>query len=289
MRVLITGSTGQLGRALLRQAPVEHDITAVGHKDVDITSREEVEKAVAVAAPQVIVNAAAYTAVDRAETEREQAFAANARGPQILARVAAASGARLIHISTDFVFDGRAGTPYSADAVTNPLGIYGMSKCEGEQAVLQTTGCASVVLRTAWVYSAHGHNFVRTMLRLMKEKGQVRVVADQVGSPTSADSVARALWAIASRPRIAGVHHWTDAGIASWYDFAVAIAEEAVVRGLLAGAVSVEPIATADFPTPARRPAYSVLDKAATIGALGFGPQHWRNELRTVLEELQLG
>jgi len=222
--------------------------------------------------------------VDRAETEVDAARRVNGLGPRHLAQAAAACGARLVHISTDFVFDGRASVPYPPDAPTAPLGVYGRSKLEGEQAVLELLPAASVVVRTAWVYAAHGANFMRTMLRVMAEKGQVRVVADQIGTPTAADSLAGVLWALAQRPEVRGLQHFTDAGVASWYDFAVAIAEEATLRGLLAPGVRVSAIATADYPTPARRPAYSVLDKRALLSALALEPDHWRVSLRRVLD-----
>jgi dTDP-4-dehydrorhamnose reductase len=245
-----------------------------------------VQRAIAAHGPAVIINAAAYTAVDRAETEIDAARRVNALGPRHLARAAAAAGARLVHISTDFVFDGRAGVPYAPDAPTSPLGVYGLTKLEGEQAVLELLPTNSVVVRTAWVYAAHGANFMRTMLRVMGDKGLVRVVADQVGTPTAADSLAGVLWALAQRPDVGGVQHFTDAGVASWYDFAVAIAEEAAMLGLLPPGVQVLAIGTADYPTPARRPAYSVLDKRSLLAALGPEHRHWRVSLRRVLGTL---
>jgi dTDP-4-dehydrorhamnose reductase len=287
MKVLITGAQGQVGRCLLASAPA--GVTAVGltRADLDVGDPDAVYQAVQQHQPAVIINAAAYTAVDRAESEVEAARRVNGLGPRHLARAAAASGARLLHISTDFVFDGRSGVPYAPDAPTAPLGVYGLTKLEGEQAVRELLPEASVVLRTAWVYAAHGANFLRTMLRVMGEKGQVRVVADQVGSPTSADSLAGVLWGLAQHPEVSGVHHFTDAGVASWYDFAVAIAEEATALGRLPAGVRVAAIATADYPTPARRPAYSVLDKRSLLAALPLDHQHWRVSLRRVLQRLQ--
>jgi len=176
-------------------------------------------------APDVIVNAAAYTAVDRAESEPELARRVNSDGPRYLALAAREVGARLVHLSTDFVFDGASSIPYPPEAPTNPLNVYGVTKRAGEQAVLEVLPGRSVVLRTSWLYAAEGSNFVRTMLRLMCANGAVRVVADQVGTPTAARSVAQAIWKITERPSVTGIHHWSDAGVASWYDFAVAIAE----------------------------------------------------------------
>jgi dTDP-4-dehydrorhamnose reductase len=254
---------------------------------LDIGDAAQVAGFVADFKPQLIINAAAYTAVDKAETEQTLANTVNAEGPANLARAAAKQGAiRVLHISTDFVFDGCGSSPYRTTAATAPLGVYGTTKLAGEQAVLNILGTQAVVVRTAWVYAAQGQNFVRTMLRLMNERGAVRVVADQVGTPTSAASLASVLWMFVSRPDLSGVFHWTDAGVASWYDFAVAIAEEATAKGLLQREVQLTPIATTDYPTPAKRPAYSVLDKQTTIAAFGIPPVHWRTKLREVLEEL---
>jgi dTDP-4-dehydrorhamnose reductase len=202
-----------------------------------------------------------------------------------MAEAARTAGARFVHFSTDFVFNGKSNIPYGRDAAPDPLSVYGRTKLEGERRVAATAANA-LIIRTAWVYAADGANFVNTMLRVMRERGRVRVVADQLGSPTHASSLARATWAlVAARAR--GIHHFTDAGIASWYDFAVAIAEEGGAAGLLDRAPNVEPIPAADYPTPARRPAYGVLDKQATWEAIGYIPAHWRTELRTMLKELK--
>jgi dTDP-4-dehydrorhamnose reductase len=286
LKVLITGAQGQVGRCLLASVPA--GVTAVGltRADLDVGDADAVRRLVEAHAPAVIINAAAYTAVDRAETEVDVARRVNGQGPRHLARAAQAGGARLLHISTDFVFDGRAGSPYAPDAPTAPLGTYGLTKLEGEQAVSELVADRSVVLRTAWVYAAHGANFLRTMLRIMAEKGQVRVVADQIGTPTAADSLAAILWGLSQRPDITGVHHFTDAGVASWYDFAVAIAEEGARVGLLPAGVRVSAIGTADYPTPARRPGYSVLDKRSLLAALAPEHHHWRVSLRRVLGTL---
>jgi dTDP-4-dehydrorhamnose reductase len=287
VKVLITGAQGQVGRCLLASAPA--GVTAVGltRAQLDVGDAEAVKRTVEQQRPSVIINAAAYTAVDRAETEVDAARRVNGQGPQHLARAAGAHGARLLHISTDFVFDGRASQPYAPDAPTAPLGVYGLTKLEGEQAVRELLPQASVVLRTAWVYAAQGANFLLTMLRVMAEKHQVRVVADQIGTPTAADSLAQVLWGLAQRPQICGVHHFTDAGVASWYDFAMAICEEATLLGLLPSGIGVAAITTADYPTAARRPAYSVLDKRTLLAALPLDHQHWRVSLRRVLRSLQ--
>jgi dTDP-4-dehydrorhamnose reductase len=285
-RVLLTGASGQVGVACARAVPPGVELLALGHGELDIADAAAVAACVARFAPDLIINAAAFTAVDKAESQAEAARRGNALGPECLAAaLAQRPGARMIHLSTDFVFDGRASSPYPVDAAPAPLGEYGASKLAGERAVANRLGARAVVLRTAWVYSATGGNFLRTMLRLMA-MGPVRVVADQVGTPTSAASLAEVIWRFAAG-KAGGIFHWTDAGVASWYDFAVAIAEEALAAGLLPGPVGVTPIATADYPTPARRPSYSVLDKSATLSALGITPVHWRARLRDVIGELR--
>jgi dTDP-4-dehydrorhamnose reductase len=285
MKALVTGAGGQLARAWIAAAPAGWNVTAPTRAELDIADGEAVEAAVAAAAPDLVLSAAAYTAVDRAESESEQAFAVNRDGAGHLAHAARRAGARLIHISTDFVFDGRAGSPYRPGDATGPTGVYGASKLAGEAAVAEAAPDALIV-RTAWVYGPGGVNFVATMLRLMSSRPEVRVVADQVGTPTSTLSLAAALWAFADTDAT-GLWHYTDAGAASWYDFAVAIAEEAVAAGLLASAPPVIPITTADYPTPAARPAYSVLDKSASFALLGRPAPHWRVALRAVLQEMK--
>ena len=285
MKVLITGGRGQVGRAVIDAAPAEAQLITLAHADLDIGDAGAVDRHVRAAKPDVIVNAAAYTAVDRAESEPDLARRANTEGPANLASAAAAVRARLVHLSTDFVFDGLASKPYRPDDPTNPLSVYGSTKLDGEIAVREALPDA-VVLRTAWVYDARGRNFLLTMLRLMRERGTVRVVADQFGTPTAAHSIAEAIWRIIARPAVIGTHHWTDSGVASWYDFAVAIAEEATSAGKGSATTSVIPISTADYPTPAKRPRFSVLDKTATCAALELTPRHWRENLRQVIGEI---
>jgi dTDP-4-dehydrorhamnose reductase len=283
---LVTGAGGQLGRALVANPPPGWRVTALERGACDITDPAAVTAQLAASGAALLINAAAYTAVDRAEEDVEQAMAANARAPGVLAGACAALNVRLLHVSTDFVFDGCSSTPYTVDAATGPLGVYGRSKLAGEEAVREA--CAdSVIMRTGWVYSHTGHNFLLTMLRLHRERDELAVVADQVGTPTAASSLAGALWATAGRPDLSGTFHWSDAGVCSWYDFAVAIGEEAVALGLIERAATVRPIATADYPTAARRPAYSVLDKSASWDALGLPPQHWRAALRDTLQILR--
>jgi dTDP-4-dehydrorhamnose reductase len=290
MRVLITGASGQLGSALVHSAPPRTDLRALSRAELNIDDAAAVRAAVADFQPQLIINAAAYTAVDKAEAEPELAEAINAQGPRHLAEAAGTlPGCRLLHISTDYVFNGRASEPYQPSDSTDPLSVYGRTKLTGEHAVLGVLAERAVVLRTAWVYAAQGKNFLLTMLRLMRERGVVRVVADQNGTPTAAASIARALWRIAELPGVHGVLHWTDAGVASWYQFACAIAEDALAAGLLSQAVTVTPITTAEYPTAAHRPANSVLDCRASIEALDIEPPHWRQSLGTTLGQLSRG
>lgn len=282
MKVLLTGANGQVGRALQATAPAGAVVIATDIGELDICDGAAVAALVAREQPDIIFNAAAFTAVDRAETEEALAQRLNADAVAHLADAARDCGALLAHISTDFVFDGRSGSPYPPAAAPNPLSAYGRTKLAGERAA----GEDALILRTAWVYSVDGGNFVKTMLRLMAERDELRVVADQIGTPTLATGIATTLWALAGARRT-GIFHHTDSGAASWYDFAVAIHEEALAQGLLSRPIRIVPIATEDYPTPARRPAYSVLDKRATIAAIGAPAPHWRNNLRVMLKELK--
>jgi len=287
LKVLVTGASGQVGRALQDTVPSGVEMRALTHAHLDISDAAAVRRTLADFSPAVVINAAAYTAVDRAESEPAAAAAINAAGPRHLAEgVLGITSARLLHISTDYVFDGRGTTPRRTEDSTAPLSVYGRSKLAGERAVLELLGNRAVVLRTAWVYAAAGSNFVLTMLRLMRERGAVRVVSDQRGSPTAAASVARALWRIAALPEVHGVLHWTDAGTASWYEFACAIAADAQAEGLLAHAPEVTPITTAEYPTPAPRPRNSTLELTASAAQLGLQPVPWRDNLRTTLRAL---
>lgn len=287
-KVLVTGANGQVGRSLVSTAPADVTLLTALHKELDVADGEAVRAYIRAHTPEVIINAAAHTAVDRAESDPELARRVNSDGPNHIAVAARDYGARLIHLSTDFVFDGAASSPYRPDAATNPLSVYGRTKLAGDKAVLEALPAEAVIVRTAWVYAAEGNNFVRTMLRIMNANGSVRVIADQVGTPTAARGLAETLWSIVAKPEIHGVHHWTDAGVASWYDFAVAIAEEGAQLGLVPDNVTVTPIATVDYPTPARRPPYSVLDKTS-LTSMGFTPVHWRKRLRGVLQEIKHG
>lgn len=280
MKVLITGANGQLGRELQRCAPDSMHLLPCDCPELDIAEPVSEEHVLRME-PQIIINAAAYTAVDRAETERDAAYAVNARGAEHMARAARRLDCPLVHISTDFVFDGGQGRPYRPDSKPNPLNVYGASKLAGEQAVHAIKPDA-LVLRTAWLYAGSGQNFVLTMLRLLREREVVQVVDDQIGTPTAAASLARAIWRSIERG-LTGVHHWTDAGVASWYDFAVAIQQTALPLGLLPRTAAVLPVPGSAYPTPARRPAFSVLDKTATWRELALIAPHWRATLGETL------
>ena len=281
MKALILGAGGQVGRALEALAPDDASITALDRSGLDLIDTDAIASSIRNLAPDLVINAAGYTAVDKAESERDLAYSINRDAPGAIARAAAEIGARFVHISTDFVFDGTAHMPYAPDAATNPLSIYGMSKLAGETAVAEVGGNA-LTIRTAWVYAAGGANFVETMLRLMATRPEVNVVADQIGTPTHADSLARAIWALAVTDH-KGIAHFTDAGVASWYDFAVAIHDLAMAAGLLDSPVIINPIPASAYPTPAARPAYSVLDKVQTWDRLGYTSDHWRHELATMI------
>ena len=286
MRVLVAGSTGQLGMDLvnlLRRQGV--DVAAPDMLQLDLLRPETVRDAVRDARPHWVINCAAYTQVDRAEQDRETAFAINCDGARVLAEAAAAAQAWMLQVSTDFVFSGHSSVPYTEEDETGPLGVYGQSKRDGELAVQQA--CASsIIVRTAWLYGVHGNNFVKTMLRLAAERDELRVVSDQTGTPTWTQDLAQALWALMQQPQ-AGVFHFSDEGQASWHEFASAIVDEARALGFPVKAQRVVPITTAEYPTPAQRPAYSVLSKAKIERLLAAPIPHWRDSLRAMLKELQ--
>ncbi|KAF1081097.1 MAG: dTDP-4-dehydrorhamnose reductase [Candidatus Rifleibacterium amylolyticum] len=284
-KILIVGMGGQLGFELKRSCPGNCSLIAPTEAELDITDRAAVTGHIVAERPIAIINCAAYTAVDKAESEADRAFAVNQNGPQYLAEAAKAVDALFVHISTDFVFSGNQGRPYRPGDQPEPLNVYGKSKLAGEKAVL-ASGARALIIRTAWLYSSHGNNFIKTMLRLMSERDSLGVVADQTGTPTWAAALAELIWRLVDK-NTTGIFHWSDAGTASWYDFAVAIYEEATALGLLKQPVQIRPIATADYPTPATRPAFSVLDKSTAYAASGLQPVHWRANLRKMLSELR--
>lgn len=280
MKVLITGANGQLGKALLRQVPGEWQVDAVGRAELDLGDTNAVSAKVRAGGYDLVLNAAAYTAVDKAESEEDTALAVNAGAVGAMAQGLRETGGKLVHVSTDFVFDGRSSRAYRPEDTQAPLSAYGRTKAAGELAA----GEDAIIVRTAWVYAAGGGNFVRTMLRLMRERDELRVVADQIGAPTYAPGLAATLLGLVAR-QASGIYHHSDAGVASWYDFAVAIYEEGRALGLLERDVTIVPIPSSAYPTPAARPAFSLLDSSATREILGDRPPHWRENLRIMLEE----
>jgi dTDP-4-dehydrorhamnose reductase len=286
MRVLIVGATGQLGRALVQTVPNNvQSLTALSSSQLDITNSAQVQWQIDQLRPNVILNAAAYTAVDQAQRDSVRAFSVNRDGAQVLAEAARKYGARLLHVSTDFVFDGTLGRAYRPEDEPAPLSVYGKSKLQGEKAILLAHAENSLIIRTAWVYSAYGHNFVNTVLRLQRERDVLHIVSDQLGTPTWSSSLARCLWVFANRNET-GVLHYTDAGVASWYDLAIAVSEEALALGIISQMKPVLPIESKNFPLPAPRPACAVLNKFTTWSITGV-PAHWRANLREMLKQLK--
>ncbi|WP_339367094.1 dTDP-4-dehydrorhamnose reductase [Cellvibrio sp. OA-2007] len=290
MRVLITGANGQLGYALQKTAAAFSaktdfalQLIALTRAEFDLAQPETLTALLNQYKPDAIINAAAYTAVDKAETDQLQANTINALAVAVIARWCEANQVPLIQVSTDFVFDGKKSSPYLPEDQTNPLGIYGQTKCAGEQAALENCSTGYVV-RTGWVYCEQGNNFVKAMLRLGAERDVLGVVADQIGTPTYAVNLAQMIWQLLEQRPKQKLFHFSDAGVASWYDFAVAIFAEAKRVGLIEKMPQVNPIATSDYPTPAQRPAYSVLDKRQTWGLLGIAPCYWRDALSNMLD-----
>ena len=283
------GGNGQVGRELRRSLlPLGELVVATRDGgDADAAADFDAPASLAVlieqTAPEVVVNAAAYTAVDKAETDAAAAFRINAEAPAAIAQACVDTGALLVHYSTDYVFDGNATRPYREDDATAPLGVYGASKLAGEQAI-RASGARHAILRTAWVYAAHGKNFLLTMLWLANERDELRVVADQIGAPTPAAWIADATAEIIRRGVMAsGTWHLVADGETSWHGFAEAIVDEAHALGLIARKPRVVAIPTADYPTPARRPAYSVLDTTRLQRDFGVAPPDWRDGLRRTL------
>lgn len=283
-RILITGGSGQVGHCLKAQLEGCAELSVPDSSALNIADRRSVRQAVETFRPDYIINAAAYTAVDKAESDAERAFAVNRDGARHLAEAAEAAGAAMLHISTDYVFDGAGGAPYDEAAPTVPQNIYGASKLVGEQAVLAACRRA-VVMRTSWVFGAHGQNFVKTMLRLGRERDSLGIVANQYGAPTAAADIAAVLITIVRRhtpeqlAERAGIYHYCGSPYASWFEFAETIFAEAAAQGVLAKIPAVKPIATVDYPTPAKRPADSRLDCGKIRTVFGIGPCDWHSAL----------
>ena len=285
MKILLAGGSGQLAQELQPILLSSGEVIAVDRTRLDLSQPESIRQAMAEIQPDLVVNAAAYTAVDKAENEPELAHAVNGIAPGIFAEECEKRGASLIHFSTDYVFDGSRGSAYLETDITNPLGTYGKSKLAGEEAIRNAVN-RHIIIRTAWVYGNGGKgNFVKTMLRLGKEREEIRVVADQIGSPTWTGDLAAAVSQIIPqiKPEIFGTYQYTNSGVCSWYDFAIAIFEEAEKLGFTLKVQRVIPITTAEYPTPAKRPAFSVLSTVKISAILGTYPPHWRQGLRQML------
>ncbi|XGV97024.1 MAG: dTDP-4-dehydrorhamnose reductase [Leptolyngbya sp. BL-A-14] len=288
-RILLTGITGQVGQELQQTLAPLGEVVSVGRDRVDFSQPDAVQAVMETVKPTIVINSAAYTAVDKAESEPDLAKRVNAVSPGVLAKAAKSIDAGLIHISTDYVFDGTHSSPYLETNATNPLGIYGLTKLAGEEAVRDACD-RHFIIRTAWVYGAKGKgNFVKTMLRLGADREELRVVTDQIGAPTWSKDLAIAIAHLAPQltAETAGTYHYTNSGVCSWYDFAVAIFEEAEQLGFPLKIQRVVPITTPEYPTPAKRPAYSVLSLKKVSTLLGTHPPYWRTSLRKMLAELK--
>jgi dTDP-4-dehydrorhamnose reductase len=308
MKILLTGAAGQLGQALRQQVPDGVELIATsrsgdggggdgsgadgGLLPLDLADADACRAAVHQYRPDWVLNGGAYTAVDKAESEPDLALAVNGGAPRAFAEALADTGGRLLQVSTDFVFNGRQGSPYRPEQARDPLGAYGRTKAAGEEAVEQVLGGSGrgVILRTSWVIGPVGKNFALTMLRLHRERGAsgqaLGVVEDQVGCPTSTATLAAACWRVITANVQEPVLHWCDAGAASWFDVAVAVGELAQELGLVQQPAPVNPLTTAEYPLPAQRPSYSLLDCSSSRQALGLAPTPWRQALRQLLEAL---
>ncbi len=284
-KILLTGAGGQLGLQLQAAMPEWAQIQAYDESMLDITDAAACLAEVETLQPDWIINAAAYTDVEKAEVDAELAFKVNRDGTANLAMAARSCGAGMVHVSTDFVFDGSFREPLDESAPTGPLNLYGQSKLAGEQEMLRHLYERAVIIRTSWLYSPRGKNFVKTILRLLKEKPFLTIISDQTGVPTSTRSLAQVIYHAIDLD-LEGLYHWCDAGSCSWYEFACEIQAQALELGLLAEEKEIRPIRTADFPAKAQRPAYSVMSQAKLAAATRVDPLPWQNELRLVLQAL---
>lgn len=290
MKLLLIGKNGQVGTELNQILPNLGDLISIDRTKMDLTNSLMISQIVQEIKPNIIVNAAAYTAVDKAESEPELAHQINAIAPKILAEESEKIGSTLIHISTDYVFDGTKNTPYLEEDITNPISVYGKTKLLGEKAIKETN-TNYLILRTAWVYGTFGKgNFVKTMLKLGKEREQLKVVIDQIGSPTYAYDIAKVIsdliLKISAEKNLQETYHFTNLGVISWYDFAVTIFEEASKLGYPLKITETIPISTNEYPTPAKRPAYSVLSNKKIAKKLGYYSPYWRDSLRKMLSKM---
>lgn len=284
MKILLFGSGGQLGWELQRSCPSHVQLDVFDYPDVDFRNNKDIESCLLESNADYIINAVAYTAVDKAEREIDLADQLNHLAVAQIAETARKTHKKLVHISTDFIFDGDSSTPIKPESSANPQSVYGQTKLAGENAIKQILQRDWLIIRTAWLYSSHGNNFVKTMLKLMNDRDRLSVVDDQIGTPTWANGLALCVWQAIDK-NLTGTHHWTDAGVASWYDFSVAIQQIGMELKLLENEIPILPISCAQYPTPAKRPAFSVLDKTSIWQALEITPVHWRVQLKKMLKE----
>ena len=287
MKIIVIGKSGQLAWELEQLSSNEHEIVCLGRNNIDLQDVHAISSLLIAYKADAVINASAYTAVDKAESDIDNAYALNAKAVANLAKACKGLTIPLVHISTDFVFHGDKGSPYLPSDGINPLGIYGASKAQGEQLITEIYPALSTIIRTSWVYSTHGNNFVTTMLNLMNTKPELGVISDQIGTPTYAAGLAQACMACLIH-KVYGIYHYTDTGVASWFDFAIAIQNIGVELGILNKKIPIKPISTAQYPTPAKRPHYSVLDKSNLISALpDLKFSHWQEQLHIMMTALK--
>jgi len=284
-KVLLIGADGQLGRLVVQVKPENINLHSCTRKNLDITNRDAVKAVIEQISPDIIINTAAYTAVDNAEKDNKTAFQVNAEAVENIAK-SANEKIRIIHISTDFVFSRTNNRLYTPEDITSPVSVYGESKLAGEKALLAYHPDNSIIIRTSWLYSPFSKNFLTTMLMLMGSRDELNVVSDQYGSPTSAISLARIIWKFAAIESAQGLFHWSDKGVITWYDFAVEIQKQARKLGILHTDTRINPIPTTSFPKPAARPEYSALDSSKTEDLLGQSTALWQDQLQEVLTEI---
>jgi dTDP-4-dehydrorhamnose reductase len=285
-KVLLLGASGQLGREVASRAPETVVLQALTKTELDITSEPDVDRVITSSHPDIVINAAAYTQVDKAESESEQAFAVNEKGIEHVSN-SCPSETRILHLSTDFVFNTLQASPYLPDDPPEPVSAYGRSKLAGEQALLKNRPKTSVVLRTSWLYGTETKNFLTTMLELIKTRDELNVVNDQFSSPTSVETLADIVWKLALDGDAHGIFHWSDRGVITWYDFALEIQQQALELNLLTTRIPVNPISTKEYPTPATRPEYSALDSTTTEAITGMKTRPWKEQLASVLEKIK--
>lgn len=287
MKIIVIGKSGQLAWELSQLVLPEHEIVCLGRNDIDLQNVAAMTECLQQQKAEGVINASAYTAVDKAESDIGNAYALNTQAVGNLAQACKTLSVPFVHVSTDFVFHGDKGVPYLPDDEINPLGVYGASKAQGEHLVTEVYPELSCIIRTSWVYSTHGNNFVKTMLNLMRTKPELGVISDQIGTPTYAKGLAAACVASLANS-VSGIHHYTDTGVASWYDFAVAIQRIGLELGLLDKIIPIKPITTDQYPTPAKRPHYSVLDKSSFANILPeLTFSHWQTQLHMMMTALK--